>query len=329
MPSTPYSQLLTDLLPLKIRSAGDPGGPTTAKDHRAFEALEIEAIAFLESMARGNRIFVAELFDNPPEVPADVLEGDLCLDRTGNLPLWGWVDGEWVALGDLVGAAGAKILGGAGAPDPATGTLGDWYFRYNVAAFEKTPGGWVSRFGLGAGAALPTQTGNAGKLLGTDGTVASWVAPPSGLPDQTGNSGKVLTTNGTAASWSVPAATYTDTQAKDAAGALLVAGTTTTLVATYNATTHTLTWNVKGASLKVAHFEAAALVAGQFPSSQLTKLTNAGNWTAGVYTGAAATGANGALVGVEEGMFYAAGGYAFRATAANAAVCWKLTNYGS
>jgi len=296
MPATPYSQLLTDLLPLKIRSAGDPNGPTTAADHRAFEALEIEAISYLESMARGNRIFVAELFDNPPEAPADVLEGDLCLDRTGNLPLWAWVDGEWVPLGDLVGAAGAKILGGVGVPDPATGTVGDWYFRYNVAAYEKTPGGWVNRFGMGAGAALPDLTGNALKYLRVNGA-------------------------GTGTVWDVVPAGYTDNEARNAVAAMLVAGTTTTLVATYNAGTHTITWNVKPASLDLSHFQAAALASEDFPADQVSKLSTSGNWTAGVYSG---MGAN-ALVGVTKGMFGFGGGYAWRATADNAAIRWPIS----
>lgn len=53
-------------------------------------------------------------------------------------------------------------------------------------------------------AALPSQTGNSGKFVTTDGTNASWSAV---LPSQTSNSGKFLTTNGTAASWGeVPAA---------------------------------------------------------------------------------------------------------------------------
>lgn len=47
---------------------------------------------------------------------------------------------------------------------------------------------------------LPTQTGNSGKFLTTNGTAASW-AVVDALPSQTGQSGKVLTTNGTAASW--------------------------------------------------------------------------------------------------------------------------------
>jgi len=47
---------------------------------------------------------------------------------------------------------------------------------------------------------LPSQTGNAGEYLTTDGTNTSW-APVEALPDQTGNSGLYLTTNGTDASW--------------------------------------------------------------------------------------------------------------------------------
>jgi hypothetical protein len=47
---------------------------------------------------------------------------------------------------------------------------------------------------------VPSQTGNSGKYLTTNGTTSSWGAVDA-LPSQTGNSGKYLTTNGTAASW--------------------------------------------------------------------------------------------------------------------------------
>ena len=47
---------------------------------------------------------------------------------------------------------------------------------------------------------VPSQTGNSGKYLTTDGTTSSWGAVDA-LPSQTSNSGKYLTTNGTAASW--------------------------------------------------------------------------------------------------------------------------------
>lgn len=56
---------------------------------------------------------------------------------------------------------------------------------------------------LPAGYSLPSQTGNSGKFLTTNGTTESWgtVAQYS-LPSQTGNTGKLLTTNGTTESWS-------------------------------------------------------------------------------------------------------------------------------
>ncbi len=47
---------------------------------------------------------------------------------------------------------------------------------------------------------VPSQTGNSGKYLTTDGTTSSWGVVDA-LPSQTGNSGKYLTTNGSAASW--------------------------------------------------------------------------------------------------------------------------------
>jgi hypothetical protein len=47
---------------------------------------------------------------------------------------------------------------------------------------------------------VPTQTGQTGKYLTTNGTTSSWGVVDA-LPSQTGNSGKYLTTNGSAASW--------------------------------------------------------------------------------------------------------------------------------
>jgi hypothetical protein len=49
-------------------------------------------------------------------------------------------------------------------------------------------------------AGLPSQTGNSGKYLKTNGSSASWAVVDS-LPTQTGNAGKYLTTNGSAATW--------------------------------------------------------------------------------------------------------------------------------
>ena len=47
---------------------------------------------------------------------------------------------------------------------------------------------------------LPSQTGQSGNYLTTNGTTASW-ATIQALPTQTGNNGNFLTTNGTSASW--------------------------------------------------------------------------------------------------------------------------------
>ncbi len=49
---------------------------------------------------------------------------------------------------------------------------------------------------------VPSQTGNSGKYLTTNGTVSSWGVVDA-LPSQTGNAGKYLTTNGSTASWSL------------------------------------------------------------------------------------------------------------------------------
>lgn len=48
--------------------------------------------------------------------------------------------------------------------------------------------------------AVPSQGGNSGKYLTTNGSATSWAAVDA-LPSQTGNSGKYLTTNGTSATW--------------------------------------------------------------------------------------------------------------------------------
>lgn len=53
----------------------------------------------------------------------------------------------------------------------------------------------------GGGSSLPSQTGQSGKFLTTNGTDASWANVPTEIPSQTGNSGKFLTTNGTSVSW--------------------------------------------------------------------------------------------------------------------------------
>lgn len=57
---------------------------------------------------------------------------------------------------------------------------------------------WV-RFNVQPGE-IPSQTGQSGKFLTTNGSALSW-GTVGGLPSQSGNSGKFLTTDGTDASW--------------------------------------------------------------------------------------------------------------------------------
>lgn len=54
---------------------------------------------------------------------------------------------------------------------------------------------------VSGGDPLPSQTGNSGKFLTTNGTSASWADVPTEIPSQSGNSGKFLTTDGSAVSW--------------------------------------------------------------------------------------------------------------------------------
>lgn len=58
----------------------------------------------------------------------------------------------------------------------------------------------VTAVKLAPGAAVPSQTGQGGKFLTTNGTTASWAAVEA-LPAQTGNAGKYLRTDGSTASW--------------------------------------------------------------------------------------------------------------------------------
>ena len=68
----------------------------------------------------------------------------------------------------------------------------------DTSKFLRGDGTWQT---VSSGDALPSQTGQSGKFLTTNGTTASWANTPTEIPSQTGNSGKYLTTNGTSVSW--------------------------------------------------------------------------------------------------------------------------------
>ena len=80
--------------------------------------------------------------------------------------------------------------------------------------YLKGDGTWAT-----VSANLPSQTGNSGKFLTTNGTDASW-SSISQLPSQTDQNGKYLTTNGTTASWTtltIPTTTNSVTSGSTAA----------------------------------------------------------------------------------------------------------------
>lgn len=69
--------------------------------------------------------------------------------------------------------------------------------------------------------ALPSQTGNGGKFLGTDGSIASWESVDA-LPSQSTHSGQFLTTDGSSASWATVDLTSAINTASAAAVSYLV-----------------------------------------------------------------------------------------------------------
>jgi hypothetical protein len=56
-------------------------------------------------------------------------------------------------------------------------------------------------YSSGANTLAKLGIGSSGQVLTVSGGVPAWVTPASGLPSQTGNAGKYLFTNGTVASW--------------------------------------------------------------------------------------------------------------------------------
>ena len=116
-----------------------------------------------------------------------------------------------LALGGSAEGTSGQVLTSAGAnttptwssislteTDPVY-TASSWYTTTNNSGNWNTAYGWGNHASAGY-ATYPSQTGNSGKYLTTNGTVTSWAAVDA-LPDQTGNAGEYLTTNGTTASW--------------------------------------------------------------------------------------------------------------------------------
>jgi hypothetical protein len=121
---------------------------------------------------------------NTPIVPITVSDTQPGTTTTGSI----WVDSTTGTLSVYVG--GAWVLASAGVLNVSSNTLpGSTLVDSSITAAKLAPG-----------AAVPTQTGNSGKYLTTDGSSASW-ATVNALPSQSTHSGQYLTTDGTTASW--------------------------------------------------------------------------------------------------------------------------------
>lgn len=105
------------------------------------------------------------------DIPTQTGQSGKYLTTNGTVTSWGTV------AGDIEGVTAGTGLSGGGTSGTVTVSL-DTTTVYVV----------------------PTQTGQSGKYLTTNGSSSSWGVVDA-LPSQTGNSGKYLTTNGTAASW--------------------------------------------------------------------------------------------------------------------------------
>lgn len=79
-----------------------------------------------------------------------------------------------------------------------SGNTAPYMWKYTYWNGGVNVSGWVT-----CGDTLPSQSGNNGKFLTTNGTSTSW-ANVDALPTQTDHNGEVLTTNGTTASWTTP-----------------------------------------------------------------------------------------------------------------------------
>jgi len=97
----------------------------------------------------------------------------------------------------------------------------------NSGAFLTTNGTSISWATLNS--TFPSQTGNNGKYLTTDGTNVSW-ASIERIPEQVNRAGQYLTTNGTTASWVAIGASLLASQTGNASALLTTNGTTSSWV---------------------------------------------------------------------------------------------------
>ena len=114
----------------------------------------------------------------------------------------GATDVEYISPGagtvtsvDMTVPTGLSVSGN---PVTSSGTLAVTYSAGYAIPTTTKQSNWDDAYTFTGN--FPTQTGNSGKYLTTDGSALSWDTVDA-LPSQTGNSGKYLTTDGSTASW--------------------------------------------------------------------------------------------------------------------------------
>ena len=220
-----------------IKTSGPPGAGDGADGNYCIDTVNFHAYGPKTAGAWGSPIAIggATAFLTGSGAPSSGLgvNGNLYLDTVSGL-LYGpkaggaWGSGTAIA-GTKLGAIGALtwdadqliyltgtatvaatsltsfvrgLLGSANAAAFRTGLgLGDSATRNIGTTAGTVCAGDDSRL---SGGGLPSQTGNAGKILTTDGTNPGWENTNNVFPSQTGLAGKFLTTNGSAVSWGTP-----------------------------------------------------------------------------------------------------------------------------
>lgn len=150
--------------------------------------------------------------------------GEVELDAT-LIPFETGTSTDWFEGTDVAAALDAIITRSDAATPAASITIADAGGLYAATNVEAA----LQEVAAAAGN-VPSQTGQSGKFLTTNGSATSWALP---IPAQTGNAGRFLGTDGTTASWQA-APTGTSTQAANGSitfpgGLIMKWGTTSTL----------------------------------------------------------------------------------------------------
>ena len=181
---------------------GTPTAPTaTAGDN----STQIATTAYVDSAVSGLVDSAPTTLDTLNELAA-ALGDDPNFATTVATSIGGKLDSNSANYVKSLSISGTTITVTKG--DNTTSTLTTQDTTYSLPeATTSTLGGVIVGTGLSVSSGtisaddqLPSQTGNSGKYLTTNGTTASW-STVDALPSQTGNNGKYLTTNGSIASW--------------------------------------------------------------------------------------------------------------------------------